>query len=691
MITSAHRLLTGLFIRAGLLGGTVALLAVMATATAAEPEPPYSETDRSHWSFQPRSNPPVPGFADAADRQWVRTPIDAFVLERLKRVGLRPSPPADRLTLLRRITYDLTGLPPTLTEIREFLDAPEAEAIPRLVDTLLSRPQYGEKWAQHWLDVVRYAESEGFEYDRHIASAWMYRDYVIHAFNTDKPYDEFVREQLAGDELAPSALVTTLSGSLLDDPDHARRIASGFHRLGPVRRNAGNPDVAFSRNEILTERTDVIGVAFLGLSVGCARCHDHMFDPIRQTDYYRLQAYLAATHDHDLPLTDPDTFRQWKAESDAVTAEVEQLQAAIAQASTQEEERLKQQLAEVRASAPAPLPTLFGVQADPERVTPIHLLNRGDEQQRGRALSMRPLGVLVPEGTPERLLDPRRAKTTLAHWIADPEHPLTARVIVNRVWQGHFGKGLVGTPNDFGANGHPPTHPELLDWLAGEFVRSGWSIKSLHRLILASNVYRQSSGGNANPDALARDASNDSLWRFERRRLTAEEIRDSLLAVSGSLDSTMGGPSVMVPVDPDLVGLLYDPEQWQVTADPRAHDRRSIYLMSKRNLRLPLLEVFDQPDLQTSCARREQSTHAPQALELMNGEFSNRMARRFADRLPPLSSGPVDDAVESAFLLVTGRPPTPDQRRLSREFLEQGSSSEFALALFNLHTFLYVD
>ena len=334
---------------------------------------------------------------------------------------------------------------------------------------------------------------------------------------------------------------------------------------------------------------------------------------------------------------------------------------------------------------------MFSVGNQSERRTVIHLLERGDETLPGQPLGMRPLGVLVAADAPE--LDPamEKPKLRLARWITQPNHPLTARVLVNRVWQYHFGRGIVSTPNDFGINGQPPSHPELLDWLTGEFIRSGWSLKALHRLILSSRVYRQSSLCESTAPGLSVDPQNKLLWRFSRRRLSAEEIRDAVLAVTGRLNESIGGASVMVPVDEDLVGLLYDPEQWQVTSSSAEHRRRTIYLIAKRNLRLPFLEVFDQPDLQISCACREQSTHAPQALELVNGEFANSLADAFADALVKSAGEDTDRQIELAFLRVTGRPPTPVQRELATRFLEEQPLREFALALFNLNAFLYVD
>jgi hypothetical protein len=657
-----------------------------------ETEPEYSESDRSHWSFLPIENAPVPLLASDVDRDWIATPIDAFLLAEMKKADLRPARRADRRTLVRRLYYNLTGLPPTPQQIAAFLEDDSPDAWPRLVDRVLASPHYGEKWGQHWLDVIRFAESEGFEYDRHHASAWRLRDYVVRSLNQDKPFDQFVTEQLAGDELAAG------QGNADPRTDETLRdqiVAAGFHRLGPVRRNAGNPEIAFSRNEVLTEMTNAVGTVFLGLTVGCARCHDHFFDPFKQKDYYRLQAFLAATNEYDSPFVDRAEWAGWKSKTDAINQQIYKLKEESGNASKKRTAEIRAQIAELTKQLPPPVPTLFSVQNESEKRSPVHLLNRGDDTLRiGEALGMRFPGVLIAEGTAELAPDSAGPKTRLAEWVTAPGNPLTARVIVNRVWQYHFGEAIVSTPNDFGLNGATPTHPELLDWLARQLIDSGWSLKSLHRLILTSAAWQQSSRADA--DVLARsrevDSNNRLLWKFSRRRLTAEEIRDSMLQISGELNSTLTGESVITPVDPELVKLLYKPDQWAVTKDPAEHNRRSTYLIAKRNLKLPFMEVFDQPDLQSSCECREVSTHAPQALELLNGEFSNRMAARFATRLEKISRGSEPQLVDSAFELATGRGPTTKQREAAMVFLQSGlPTRELALALFNLNAFLYVE
>ncbi len=623
-----------------------------------------------HWSLRPRTQASVPHLHDSTDHNWLRTPVDAFILARLRKEGLSPAREADWATLSRRLTFDLTGLPPTPAEIEAFREDRSPDAYERLVDRLLASPHYGERWGQHWLDVVRYAETEGFEYDRERPGAWRYRDYVIAAFNTDKPYDRFVREQLAGDEI--------------DADDQEMQVAVGFHRLGPVRRNAGNAEVAFSRNEVLTEQTDIIGSVFLGLTVGCARCHDHKFDDISQKDYYRLQAFLAATQEHDIALSPPEVYADWKVRTGKIKKEIQQLTRQLDKLDGDARTRMEARIKEAEERLPPPLPTISSVRdAEP---TPIHVLKRGDHLLPGKLVGPRILSAFLPESAPELAPETPRVRTRLAAWLTDPAHPLTARVIVNRLWQYHFGTGLVATANDFGVNGSPPSHPELLDYLANELVAHGWRLKPLHRLIVLSSTYRMSS---INPQSI--DPHNRLLARFPRRRLSAEEIRDAMLSAAERLNTAAGGPSVVLPVENDLRNLLYKPSDWTVSANVRDHLRRSVYLVAKRNLRLPFAEVFDQPDAQTSCARRESSTHAPQALELLNGKTSTGMARAFADRLQREAGADHDRQIELAYLLIAGRKPSAREQSLARAFLERQPLSEFALAMFNLNAFLYVE
>jgi hypothetical protein len=352
---------------------------------------------------------------------------------------------------------------------------------------------------------------------------------------------------------------------------------------------------------------------------------------------------------------------------------------------------VEKKLKDVEARMPDPLPALYSVSNDSEKVSPIHVLARGDHNNKGDRVGMRPLGILLPDGTPELPAGTTAPRTALADWILQPDHPLTARVIANRVWHYHFGQGIVATPNDFGRMGSRPSHPELLDYLANSLVDNGWRLKALHRQILLSNTYQQASESPIEKAAAATDPENKLLWKFSRRRLTAEEIRDAALSVAGRLNVKTGGPSVIVPVEQELIDLLYKPSQWAVTPDPAEHDRRSVYLIAKRNLRLPFMEVFDAPDLQISCARRESSTHAPQALELLNGDFTNRMADALADRLQKEAGASHARQIDLAYRLAAGRAPKPAELKMAQSFLKKQPLREFALAMLNLNAFLYVD
>ncbi|MGH9840360.1 MAG: DUF1549 and DUF1553 domain-containing protein [Blastocatellia bacterium] len=664
------------------------MLVSLAMTPEVAPLGTYTPRERGHWAFVRRATPAVPAFSRAADMAWAKNPIDAFILERLQKEGLKPSPQADRVTLIRRVYFDMIGLPPSPREVAAFVADKSPDAWPKLVEKLLANPQYGERWGQHWLDVVRFAETDGFEYDTHRRDAWRYRDYVIRAFNTDKPYDHFVTEQLAGDEIGHG--------------DDESLVASGFNRLGPLRKNAGNQEVASSRNEVLTEMTNVVGSALLGVTLGCARCHNHKFDPLRQSDYYRMQAYFASVYDKDVVKASPDEQAAWTAKAEPIEKEMKQISAAMKSlqsktdaASLDKRESLTKKLEQLQDQMPAPLPALHSVVNLPDKRSPIHLLARGDYTAKGDRVGMRPLGVLLADGTPELPETTEKPRAELAKWIVAPENPLTARVMVNRIWQYHFGRGIIATPNDFGRMGSRPTHPALLDYLANQFVSCGFSIKQIHRLILSSNTYQQASQPPSDPAlralAAQKDPENKLLWRFNRQRLEAEQIRDAMLAVSGTLNPKQGGPSVMIPIDPGLAGLLYKPSQWAPAKDPAEHARRTIYLIAKRNLRLPFMEVFDAPDAQVSCPRRESSTHAPQALELLNGDFANAQAEALAKRLEAEAGPNLRKQINLGYRLVTGRPARPAEMQAALGFLKTQPKREFALTLLNLNSFLYVN
>lgn len=664
------------------------LFTFLSLAAEVAPLGTYTPRERGHWAFVKRAVPAIPAFATASDQTWGRQPVDAFILQRLQKEGLKPSPQADRATLIRRAYFDLLGMPPSPSEVAAFVADKAPDVWPKLVERLLASPHYGERWGQHWLDVVRFAETDGFEYDTHRIGAWRYRDYVIRAFNDDKPYDRFVTEQLAGDELDPQ--------------NEELQIAAGFNRLGPLRKNAGNQEVASSRNEVLTEMTNVVGAAFLGVTIGCARCHDHKFDPVRQSDYYRIQAYFAAVHDKDVVKATPAEQTARKAKAEPIEKEIAKLNGALNKLKAKddattldEQEALKKKMEALQEQLPAPLPAVHSVVNSPEKKSPIHLLTRGEYTAKGKSVGMRPLGVLLPDGAPELPETTEKPRAELAKWIVAPDNPLTARVLVNRVWQYHFGRGIVATANDFGRMGARPSHPELLDYLANEFVAHGFSIKRIHRLILHSNTYQQSSQSPADPAlralALQKDPENKWLWRFNRQRLEAEQLRDAMLAVAGTLNPKQGGPSVMIPIDPGLVTLLYKPSQWAPARDSAEYARRSVYLIAKRNLRLPFMEVFDAPDTQASCARRESSTHAPQALELLNGAIANEQAEALAKRLETEAGPNLRKQIELGYRLVAGRPARTAEFKAALAFLKTQPKREFALTLLNLNSFLYVN
>lgn len=615
------------------------------------------EEARKHWAFQPIRRMDRP--ADVGH---------VFNVPGSGKHGHVENVPHEKCTLIRRVTFDLIGLPPTPEEVEAFVGDESVDAYEKVVDRLLASRNFGEKAAQQWLDVVRFAETEGFEYDRHIPGAWRYRDYVIDSFNKDKPFDRFLVEQLAGDEIEPE--------------NHECLSASIFHRLGPVRRNAGNTDIALSRNEVLTERTDIIGSAILGLTVGCARCHNHKLEPITQKDYYRLQAYFAATEEHNLVLTTADEQRAWEEETKKGKDEIARVQKQAKESiDAAEKDRLVQLIEDLEDKLPAPLPTIPATHNDFAKRTAIHVLKRGVWENKGEPVQPRPLSVLVAGDVAELSPGETQPRTQLAKWLTSPDHPLTARVIVNRIWQQHFGTGLVKTANDFGLKGEKPSDPELLDWLAATLIDNGWRLKPLHRLMVLSAAYRV---------GVAWTPSAERGQATKPRRLSAEEIRDAMLAVSGRLNPKAGGPSVIVPVDHELVGLLYKPSQWAITSDVSEHDRRSVYLIAKRNLRLPFFENLDAPALQTSCARRESSTHPPQALELLNGALANDLAQAFAKRLERECGGDQNKTIDRAFRLALGRAPTATERERSLTFLNEQPLSEFALAMFNLNEFIYV-
>jgi hypothetical protein len=612
-----------------------------------------------HWAFQPVRPVTIP---DAKGRAL--NPIDRFLLAKLEAKGWDPAPGAPPRVLLRRLTLALTGLPPTLEEQEAILADNRPDAYERLVERLLASPRFGERWGRHWLDVARYADSNGYERDGDKPFAWRFRDWVIAALNADMPYERFVIEQLAGDEVA--------------DADTSSVIATGFLRLGPWDDEPADP--ANDRFDQLDDVLSASAEAFLGMTLGCARCHDHKFEPLTQTDYYRIAAVFA-------PLTRPQAGRT-ELHRPAVPLSrrgewlgMERKLAAMKKP-TEEAAALRRKLASV------PRAYIMDEAVPPP---PTHLLRRGRAGLKGPEMKPgvpRVLAAKQPEfPAPGKHSSLRRL--TFAKWVASRDNPLTARVIVNRLWHHHFGRGIVSTPGDLGVRGDRPTHPELLDWLANELVSSGWSLKHVHRLIVTSAAYRMSSRAvRAVRDA---DPENKLLARFPYRRLEAEAIRDSILAVSGQLDSRMGGPGVRPAIQRAALEGHSDPNTvWKAGSD-RETARRSVYIHAKRSLLLPLLESFDLCDTARSAPRRAITTVAPQALMLYNGELVNASARHLAARLEREAGKKAEDQVALAYRLLLAREATAGERKAVSAFIGRRGLAQACRVLLNLNEFVYPD
>ncbi len=702
------------------------------TATADEP---------THWAFVAPSRPAVP---EVRDGKWVRNPIDAFILAGLEEFDLRPTPEADRPTLLRRLTIDLTGLPPTPEELDAFLVDDRPDAYERVVDRLLATPRYGERWAQHWLDLARYADTDGFEFDQARPDAWRYRDWVVKALNEDTPYDRFVALQLAGDELAPG------------EPDAL--VATGFNRCYPDMVDMNDQDER--RQHALDDVTETAGLAFLGLTIGCARCHDHKFDPIRQEEFYRLQAVFTparfrddlalATRDEradyerrrdewrstlassqaDLialeaparerlspgppPGLNDEAAAAWRADpADRTPTQValvfdaipddrrvklgDLIEAIGPEAAGRRRELLNGIAAHRRREPPAP-PQARGLDEAGPDAAPTFVMIRGEFGRRGAEVTPGVPSALVATGASTDLTAEASARSTgrrtaLARWLTDPANPLTARVMVNRLWQHHYGRGLVATPSDFGTQGEPPSHPELLDWLATELVARGWSPKAMHRLMVTSATYRQGSTA-ADPRTVEDDPENLLLGRQNRQRLDGETIRDALLFVSGRLDPGAGGPGVFPDLPAELAKLSGKGAAWPVSAREEDRRRRSLYVFVRRNLRYPFFEAFDRPDTNASCARRPVTTIAPQSLALLNGRAAHDAAKAMAERIGAEAGASPEARVGRAYRLAIGRAPDDRERALAVGFLADepgGGLAGLCLALLNTNEFVYVD
>jgi hypothetical protein len=704
------------------------------------------EKEAKHWAFQRVMKPVVPKVIDSS---WVRTPIDAFVLSGLENIGVKPAPAADRRTLLRRVYLDLIGLPPTPEEQDRFLKDSSPAAFEHVVDDLLSRPQYGERWARHWFDVVRYAESNGYERDGAKPNAWRYRDYVIDSLNSDKPYDRFLMEQLAGDEMPGSNAET--------------QIGTTFMRLGTWDDEPADPKVG--RYDQLDDVLGATAAAFLGVTLRCARCHDHKFEPFTQEDYYRLLAVfeplkrpqdnrderdrLVGTHEElvafEAALAKPqaeivaldkkiqtlkDSIRErvlksaqdlaqdsssnsgkrFSLPADAIAAFrtdpakrteeqkslakkfSKQLEQVINQSLTVEEKaqqkRWEEQIASIKTYLPKEPPRAYIWYEEGPKPPVTKIFRRGDPT--------RPKGEVTP-GLPSVLVDRQPSppqtleKSTgrrlwLARWLTQPDNPLVARVMVNRIWQHHFGEGLVASANDFGVMGQKPVDQNLLDWLASDFVSNGWKMKRLHRMIVLSSAYQTASTGVRNAECGMRNSTQGSAFRIPRseiqvpyvalshwrqRRLEAEAVRDSILAVSGRLSSQMSGPSVFPPIPRAVLeGQSRPGEGWGKSSESQA-SRRSIYVFVKRVLAVPELELLDTPDTTFSCEQRPVSTTGPQALTFLNGEFIQQQSRYFASRLVREAGKDPDAQIKRAFELALCRAPKSKEIVASRVFLER--------------------
>lgn len=694
--------------------------------------PEVNAETRRHWSFQPVQKPNVV----PSQGTWARNEIDSLILAGLREKGMTPNPAATPEELVRRASYSLLGLPPDRKMVEAYTANPTPEAWSSLVDQLLESPHYGEHWGRHWLDLVRYAESNSYERDGAKPFVWRYRDYVIQAFNRDLPYDRFLTEQLAGDELPQTT------------PESI--IATGFYRLGRWDDEPADPELALFDD--LDDIVATTGQTILGLSINCARCHDHKIDPLPQSDYYRMLAFFRSVRRYGV--RSEETVRDASVTEIGIPEDKGMYAAAV----EQQEKEIRNVERDLKKIEDKVRPSFAGVEADDFQYemnrVPIVQKRRGtlltdQEADQYRRLSERrrklkdnpPSGLAQALCVKEDIRDPKPTfvllrgnphspgdevqpgfpsvlsppeprlqhshnpatsgrRLALAQWIADPTNPLTARVMVNRIWQYHFGRGIVRTSSDFGLQGTPPTHPALLDWLAATFVEKGWSMKAMHRLILNSAAWQMSSRGNA--DAIHADPANDSFWRFEMRRLAAEEIRDSILQVNGSLNlQKMYGPSIFTRIPDEIKAGQSRPGAGWGNSSPEDQSRRSVYIHVKRSLRDPILERFDAADTDQTCPIRFVTTQPTQALGLLNSEFSFEQAGLFARRLKEAFPESESEQIRFALKLVTQRNPTAEEiergLNLMQEFQEQDGLSKddarrnFCLMALNLNEFLYVD
>ena len=680
------------------------------------------------WAFQPVKRSKVPTVKNTT---WVRSPIDAFILAKLEGKELKPAPCASRAVLIRRAYYDLTGLPPTPAEVQAFLGDKSAKAWETVVDRLLASPHYGERWGRHWLDLVRYAETNSFERDGAKPFVWRYRDYVIRAFNEDKPYDRFIKEQLAGDEM-PNVTPETM-------------IATGYYRLGQWDDEPADPLQA--RYDELDDIVATTGQTFLGLTVNCARCHDHKLDPIPQKDYYSLVSFFQGTTRFGQPVPEnslrpiaPEADRikyaaqdrayrlklnGVQAQMDAIVKTVEaeftpveteefrsevrrpallkkRVPAKLSQEKFDAYLALTKQHEELVKSPPPALEQALVITETGQEAPPTHILLRGNPHVPGDEVQPAFPQILAPPKPGITL--PATGTTSgrrlaLANWIADKDNKLTARVMVNRIWQYNFGRGIVRSSSNFGKLGDRPTHPELLDWLASEFVDQGWSLKKMHKMLLLSNTWKMSS--QANPKALTQDPENNLFWRFDMRRLEAEEVRDSILAVDGTLNPKMFGPSIYPTIPREVLAGQSVPGAGWLKSTPEEQARRSVYIHIKRSLAVPMLASFDAADTDTTCPVRFATTQPTQALGMINSTFSNEQARLFADLVQKNAGADPVAEVKFALWRVLQREPTAKEIARGTKFIAKAETEQhlspsealryFCVVALNLNEFLYLD
>ncbi len=694
-----------------------------------------NENTRNWWAFRPIEAPQVP---EVDSSHWNKNPIDAFIFDRLKKNNLTPNPKASRQEWIRRAYYDLTGLPPSPEDVAAFESDHSAKAYEKVIDHLLASQHYGEKWGRHWLDLVRYAETNGYERDNPKPEAWRYRDYVIRSFNEDKPYDRFVVEQIAGDEIE-DATVDSI-------------IATGFQRLGIWDDEPVDADQAFFDG--LDDVLSTTGQAFMGLTVGCARCHEHKIDPMPHEDYYRLLAFFGNTYNNiregkfkkspyslntTTIIASEEEIQRHDQLKKALDQQIKTLQEQVddyekritATFSNPEQEDAKdnrtrrtliaekrnkvlnkeqledylaiqEELKELRKQKLPQLAQALSMKENGPVAPTTHVLLRGNAHSKGA--EVRPgfpqvLGFPDPEiPVPEQGATTSGRRKVLAEWLTRKDNPLTARVMANRVWQFHFGRGICRTPSNFGQNGEKPTHPLLLDWLASYFMEQGWSLKKLHKQIMMSQAYQMSSRGRE--DALAVDPENNLFWRFDMRRLTAEEIRDSILNLTGKLNLEMGGPSIYTPVPEVILATASRPHAAWGHSPEDQQNRRSVYVYIKRSLHEPLLKTFDMADTDSACAVRFATTVPTQALTMLNSEFLNDQAEAFANRLKEEENS-TRERIKKALHLATSRKPTTSEveqgfqmiQELKKQLQlnEDQAMQRFCLLVLNMNEFVYLD